>query len=271
MPMPSSTRFAGGIRAKIIRSIAVTVVAAQQGCGGDGVGPGPTSRFDPCEIRAAYAFGSSTSGTLTIEDCSLADGSYVDYYNVVLSSDVYTFDMTTAGFPAFLVLFSADGSPLAVHNDLGTTPDTAIKAIVPPGTYVIGAGSMPGITGPYVLKSAPALPDVGKCEVVFVTKGSHTTQTLSDTDCAANNSHADEYYIYLAPGKPVTVTMRSSAFDSSLEMYDRLNNLVASNNNINATTTDAQFTFNARLPGFYRLAARATSLDAAGSYTLSVQ
>jgi hypothetical protein len=269
--MPSSSRFSGGIRAKLLRSVAVIVVAVQQGCGGDGVGPGPTFATDPCEARAAYAFGSSTSGTLTTEDCLLADGSYVDYYNVVLSSDVYAFDMTTAGFPAFLVLYSADGSPLAVHNDLGTTPDTAIKAIVPPGTYVIGAGSMPGITGPYVLKSAPALPDVGQCEVVFVTKGSHTTQTLSDTDCAANNAHADEYYIYLAPGKPVTVTMRSTAFDSSLEMYDRRNVPVASNNDINSTTSDAQFTFNASAAGFYRIAARATSFEAAGSYTLSVQ
>ena len=269
--MPSSAEIAGGIRARLTRWAALIGVAVQLGCGGDSVGPGPTSPPDPCEIRGAYAFGSAAAGSLTTADCTLADGSYVDYYNVVLSSDAYTFDMATAGYPAFLVLFTADGAPLAVHNDLGTTPDTAIKAIVPPGTYVLGAGSFPGVTGPYVLKSAAALLDVAKCEVVFVTKGSSTAQTLSDTDCTSNNYHADEYYIYLAPGKPITLTMRSSAFDPSLEMYDRLNVPVASNDDMNATTKDAQFTFNASRAGFYRIAARATSLDALGAYTLTVQ
>ena len=269
--MPSSAEVVGGIRATLTRSAALVGVAVQLGCGGDSVGPGPKSTSDPCEIRGAYFFGSSTAGNLTTGDCSLADGSYVDYYTVVLSNDTYSFDMTTAGYPAFLVLFTPDGSTLAVHNDLGTTPDTAIKAIVPPGTYVLAATSFPGVTGPYVLKSAVAPNDVAQCEIVFVTKGSNTTQTLSDTDCATNNYHADEYYIYLPAGKPVTVTMRSSAFDASLEMYDRLNVPVASNDDLSGTTTDAQFTFNASSPGFYRIAARAKSFDAVGSYSLTVQ
>lgn len=258
----------GNARFRVL--LGCVAVAAQVACASDSVAPGQGSLPDPCEVRNAYSLGAVTSGTLTTSDCVLADGSYIDYYTVVLSSDTYTFDMSTAGFPAFLVLYSPDGEPLAVHNDLGTTPDTAIKAIVPPGTYIIGASSFPGVTGTYLLKSQTASGDVANCEVVFVTKGSNFTQTLTNTDCVSNTHFSDEYYIYLAATKPITVTMRSTAFDPSLEMYDRLNLVVAANEDIDATNKDAQFTFTARSSGFYRISARGTSLDASGAYTLSV-
>jgi hypothetical protein len=231
-----------------------------------------------CGARTTHVLGSTTGGTLETNDCQFTDGSFVDFFSTTLpEANAYLFRQT-ATFDTYLDLSLADGSVIAENDDeTDDTSNSAIKALLPPGTYLLGAGSfLPEITGNYTVSSQTTSPNNGNCELVFVVKNVSTTQSIAATDCLwttppAAPIYADGFFILLRAGQTVTITMSSSTMDSYLELLRVTGVRVAQNDNKDATTQDAQIVFTATATDYYGIFARTAAASQTGVYTLSIQ
>jgi hypothetical protein len=232
---------------------------------------------DPCSILNPHLLGSTTTGQLTQQDCRLSDGTFVDFYSVnVAAAGTYIFSQTATTFDTFLAFLSPSGAVIGVNDDVGTdTTRSSVKAILPAGNFVIAANSYnANVTGSYNIASTTSSAHVTGCEEVFTTRGIATAQSLQSTDCALNGVFGDQYTIVLFAGQPVTVSMASSAVDAYLEIHSASSNsILASNDNADATTTNASFVFTPTVSDFYIITARSptTSPGMTGAYTLTVQ
>jgi hypothetical protein len=238
-----------------------------------------TAQPNLCAVTTPHQFGSTTNGVLANTDCQLSDGTFVDFYTVTLpQADAYLFRQA-ASFDTYLYLSASDGSPIAENDDEkdGST-DSGIKALLPAGTYVLGANSFDAqIFGNYTLSSAATSTNIGKCEQVFAVKNVVTNQNIENTDCVwvqpPNTIFADIIYIFLKSGQQVTITMSSPTIDSSLEFF-RLDNpavRVAQNDNKDETTKDAQIVYTTTATNYYAIVARTAVVGQTGAYTLQIQ
>lgn len=229
---------------------------------------------DPCADFPAHAFGSTTNGQLSHSDCSFGDGSLVDFYTVTLpAAGTYIFNQTSSSFDSYLLLFTSTAQRLAENNDVGSSPNSQIKAILPAGDFVIAANSFPpNVTGAYSLMSAATTAENSNCEDVFASTGITTPQSLSSSDCSANGIFSDDYIVFLAAGQSMTISMSSSAIDSYLEVTGNTSaTILASNDNIDGTTQNARVAFTAPSTGYYFVKARSAGAGATGAYTLTTQ
>ncbi len=235
------------------------------------------SGTDPCVPATTHTIGATTNGELTKADCSYSDGSFVDFYAVTLSTaGTVVFNQTSSTFDTFLILYDINANLIGINDDLSTTSsDSRIKAILPAGTYVVGANSFDvNITGSYkLISSADGGGNVTNCEVVFLVKGSASTESLQTTDCPRNtNFYEDRYIIYLKAGQSITASMNSSTIDSFLSIYASGNaTALAQNDDRDGTTKDAQLPFTAQADGFYFVVTGSTSAGVTGAYSFSVQ
>lgn len=230
---------------------------------------------DPC-VTSPHLLGSTTNGELTKADCAYSDGSFVDFYAVTLSAPgTVIFNQTSSVFDTFMILYDFDANLIGINDDQSaTSKDSRIKAILPAGTYVVGANSFDvNITGTYkLISSVDPGGNVTNCEVVFLVRGSGSTESLQTTDCPRSGSYEDRYLIYLPAGQPMTVSMNSSTIDSYLAIYTPGNTTpIAQNDDKDQTTKDAQLAFTPATAGFYFIAATSGSVGATGAYSFTIQ
>jgi hypothetical protein len=236
-----------------------------------------TASVNLCAARAAHTFGTTTSSSLATGDCQLSDGSLVDFFSTtVTEAGAYLF-RETAGFDAYLYLTGADGALIAENDDENdSTTNSAIKALLPAGSYLLGASSFnPNITGAYSISSSTTSTAVGNCELVFVVRGISTSQNVDTTDCLFSQTgpiYADGFLIFLQAGQPVTISMSSSSVDSYLELL-RIDGLrVAFNDNKDTSgTKDAQIVYTPSTSTYYAIFARTAVAAQTGPYTLIIQ
>jgi hypothetical protein len=230
-----------------------------------------------CAARTTHVLGTTSSGALESDDCTYPDGSFVDFYSVTLpGANAYRFRQG-APFDTYLDLSLADGTVIAENDDeIDGSFNSGISALLPAGTYLLGAGSLdPAVTGSYNLSSQVISTDNASCDVWFVIRGVSTTQGIASTDCQFSQPstpfYTDRYFILLRAGQSVTITMSSSAVDSYLEL-DRLSGgRVAQNDNRDATTKDARITFTAAATDYYAIFARTAIASQTGAYSLDIQ
>jgi hypothetical protein len=234
---------------------------------------------DPCANVTTHVLGSTVAGELTLADCRLPDGSFVDFYAVTIpTGGTYVFSQTSATFDTYLALLTSTDTVIGINDDFGGTgvTDSRLKVIVPAGTYIIAANSfLAGAVGTYSLVSAASTTPVTNCEDVFVLPGITSPESLQTTDCPSNGFFSDEYVILLRAGQSITVSMTSSAVDSYLEIRaDGDPAVLVSNDDIDATTKNARVTYTvpALTPaGFYIIHAASKVAPATGDYTLTIQ
>lgn len=230
---------------------------------------------DPC-VPATHTLGTTSNGQLSAADCKLQDGSFIDFYSVsVTTAGTYVFT-ETGTFDTYLALLTPAATLVGINDDFGAANTSAIKAILPVGTFVVGANSFdPNVSGSYQLSSAASTTGVTNCEDVFVVPGSTSQESLQTTDCTASGSFADDYVIFLQSGMQITVSMSSTAVDSYVEIFgfDSGGNLVlqASNDNIDATTQNARVSYTAGAADFYVIKARTTNSGVTGAYSIAIQ
>ena len=232
----------------------------------------PQVTFTAC-ATGTHTLGSTSDNQLSSTDCRLSDGTFIDLYTVTIpASGTYIFNQTSTAFDTYLAFFTSGSVLIGVNDDFGTS-DSRVKIIVPAGSYLIGALSFdPNVTGTYSLVSTGSTDQVSNCEDVFVLKGISTPQSLQTTDCSTVGFYSDEYVIFMTAGQAITVGMTSSVLDSYLEIRPNGNSAVlASNDNINANTKDAQVAFTAPVTGFYVIAAASKTAGTTGDYTFSIQ
>jgi hypothetical protein len=233
-----------------------------------------------CAVRTTHEFGSSSSGALETTDCRLSDGTYVDFFSTDLpEANAYLFRQASA-FDTYMYLGTADGTTIGENDDETSDADntnSAIKALLPPGTYVIGASSFDAaITGDYSISSSTTSTSAGQCEVVFIVKNVSTSQNIETTDCLVgqtpNTSYADVFFIFLKAGQSVTISMSSTAVDSFLNLVRLDGALVGSNDNKDATgSKDALLVYTATTTNYYAIFTGTKGQPQTGAYTLQVQ
>jgi hypothetical protein len=237
-----------------------------------------TAAVSACSTRTALALGSSSGGALATSDCLLSAGYYIDFFSTVLpDAGAYLFSQTAA-FDTYLDLSLADGTVIAENDDAtDNSTNSAIKALLPAGTYVMGASSFdPAVTGNYTVSSQVTSPDNANCELVFVVKNVTTTQGLAASDCLLTTPpdapiYGDGFYILLRAGQSITVDMSSSVVDSYLTIVRGDGTTMAQNDNKDATTKDARITFTAATANYYAIVARTAIASQTGAYTLAIQ
>ena len=254
---------------QLYQLVAISLIAVQFSCVDLSA---PDIGNNQCLLAATpHTLGDNTAGALTTSDCRLNDGSYIDYYATTLPAGAYVFSQSSTEFDTYLYLLSSDRFLLGFgDNESQVSTNSTIKALLPAGDFILGANTFPGSTGAYNLSSALATAGVTGCEDVFVVRGTNTTQDLQTTDCMANPGYADNYLIDLTAGQSITVTMSSSAVDSFLEL-NYVTGRVAFNDNLSATSNDAQFTYTPSVSDFFTIRAKSAGSVATGAYTLSIQ
>jgi hypothetical protein len=244
-----------------------------------------TAQRNICAETTPHTLGSTTNGALAPTDCQLSDGTYIDFYSVTVpQAGAYVFRQTAA-FDTWMYLDASDGTPIAENNDEipDSVTNSAIKALLPAGTYVIGANSLyASVFGDYSISSSTAPTNVGNCEVVFAVKNISTNQNIEATDCpwplTAPTMYADIYNIFLKAGQQITISMSSSTIDSALELF-RIDGLaqapkfvrVAVNDDKDTTTKDAQIVYPVTATSYYAIVATTGVNLQTGAYTLQIQ
>ena len=247
------------------------------------VGPPPS----PCDVRTVHSIGTTTSGSLVANDCQLVDGTfvtYVDFFSTTVGDATAYLFRQSASFDTYLFLATPDLAVIAENDDeSATSTNSAIKALLPVGSYLLGASSFDArITGDYTISSTTAPASVTGCERVFVVKNVTTTQSIDPADCLRSTPpaaplYADDYLIFLRAGQSMTVTMTSIQVDAYLEIVQvddlvQLNGaVVASNDNRDATTKDSELSYTAVTSAYYRIIARAGVTSQTGVYTLRIE
>ena len=234
---------------------------------------------NPCSVVVPYTFGTTANGDLASTDCLVASAYYTDFFQTsVTPAGAYLFGESSTAVDAYLILFNQAGYAVAVNDDdfyASPSTNSRIKALIPAGNYVVAASSLDAKdVGAYTVTSSATGTSIDNCEDVFIARGMSVPQALTSTDCVNSGFYSDDVYIYLLAGQSVTVTMTSTAFDAYLELYNISGTnptLVGSNDNKDATTTDAQLVFTAARSDFYLVAPTTKASGVLGAYTLAVQ
>ena len=241
--------------------------------------------FTGC-ATAAHTLDSPVDGELANTDCHLKDNTFTDFYTITIpTAGTYVFNQTSTTFDTYLTVYSEGGTIIGVNDDLALgVNDSRVKVIVPAGTYIVSANSFSAnVLGTYSLASTASTTPVTNCEDVFVLPGITSAQSLEDSDCNTNSTTPssgnfyDDYVIFLSGGQSITVAMSSTTgLDSYVELRPAGSGTVlASNDNIDATTKNARLTFtvpnSAQATGFYIITAASPIVGVIGDYTISIQ
>jgi hypothetical protein len=247
----------------------------------------PPPPASSCDVRTVHSIGTTTTGSLAASDCALSDGgfvTYVDFFSATAGEATAYLFRQTASFDTYLFLATPDLAVIAENDDeSATSTNSAIKALLPAGSYLLGASSFDArVTGDYSISSTTVSASVTGCERVFAVKNVTTTQSIEPADCLRSTPpaaplYADAYLIFLRSGQSMTVTMTSIQVDAFLELMqvDDLVQLsgpvVASNDNRDATTKDSELRYTAASSAYYRVIARTGVTSQTGVYTLGIQ
>lgn len=241
----------------------------------------------PC-VSAVLPFsvGTTIKGALDANDC-LSDAVFSDIYSTRLSEGgAYLFKLR-ATFDSYLYLATPDWfsdferSLIAENNkESAATTNSAIKALLPAGSYILAATSVEwGAMGAYSLSSEKTSDDVTDCEKVYIVRGLSTIQNIQASDCLRTDGplYADQFHIYLSRGQSLKVSMESTAVDSFLELLVEdpatgIRSMIASNDNADTSgSKDARLAYFAAPSGYYVIVARTALNGQTGGYTLTVQ
>ncbi|MFN3596691.1 MAG: hypothetical protein ACK41D_05415 [Rubricoccaceae bacterium] len=250
--------------------------------------------------------GQTVQGTLSATDRMLDDGSYADVYTMQAEpGQAYTVTLRSADFDAFVgVSYRPEGAFQAGDDDSGGGTDASLVfAYLGGGTVYIYANSLgEGETGAYRLTvlrggSDPQYLDweeqfagddweVEHEDAYFedmadyagaplLTRGQTVNGHLGTaSDLFSDGSLFDPYRIQLRRGQTVTVTMRSSDFDTFL-MVGRLDGSVVTeelgSDDDSGGGTDARLSFTADRDGVYIIRANALYEGVGGTYRLTVE
>jgi hypothetical protein len=217
---------------------------------------------------------STVDGRLHPLDCDFFAGRLADFYGFNVSAQQAISAHSQSGVFDTALWFWNVGYTWAVGFELDSTDvtrDATLKAILHPGTWVVGVTSTAvGATGAYTLRVSTVSESADACERIWVTAGITTAQELVSTDCVnpSDGSHYDAFLIALHQGAHVTITHSSTAFGPVLRLIRASGQLVAEANGNTSGVATLDVTSDSSAA--YRLVASASDAQATGGYTLTI-
>jgi hypothetical protein len=273
---PTSTSGSDGIASNSVtlggRGVQTTIIATT---GGATPAAFTVSTIDPCTVLWSLATGATTNGTLSSTDCLLGDGSLIDYYQFALTTQSgVAIAMNSASFDTWIIVFDGQGNPVGVDDDGGVGSNSLLRAILPSGTYILGANSYSaGQTGPYTVQVQQPGIELGDCEVAWATKGVAVPQQLTTASCPAPDGTvlaADHLLIVLDQGQSLTVNLTSAAFAARVVIYNGNGFFQTATNAAGAGAT-ASVAFTAPANDVYIVQLGAVGGATGGAYQVTLQ
>ena len=228
-----------------------------------------------CNVGSA-ACDEPVTGILDMDDCQLADdGSFIELYTFeVVEPGPVIIDLSSLEFDTFLRLYNQDCEEVAVDDDGGDGLNSRMTIDLEACTYVLGINSYAnGEIGTFDL--AVRCPDVRlcrDCEVGSIACGETVSGSLDAADCAlADGTLVDSYTFTVDETSRVSITLRSSEFDTFLNLSDNFCETFLSNEDCQPGNFEIscieEVTLNA---GTYTIGVSAAGAGEAGSYELEV-
>lgn len=250
----------------------------------------------PIDRNRMIRSGENKSSSLDSGDRALGDGSYFEaWFFEGRAGQRVTITMRSGAFDTFLAVGRHNGDVIETNDDYeGSASTNSQIAIELPadGMYMIRANSLEAAkTGEYTLtleggSGGPA--NIGKGNTGGATMTAEqvlgmpvnrsrmlqSAQQVSGSLDASDNKLTDDsyfevYYVELAAGQTVTVTMRSGAFDTYLSIGSQGSAEAAeSNDDMEEGNTDSRVTYTASTAGTYVIIANSLEAGKTGDFTV---
>lgn len=225
----------------------------------------------PCSVAAPFMPRVAVTGTLSVTDCRLSTGEYLDFFSTTFSAArAEEFLLTSSAFDTFLTLADASGRVVAANDDTGESTNSSIRVFAPAGQYFLAVSSFnAGATGSYQLSSR-AMTAPTTCIVGWIVPGVTVNDALQSAGCAfSDGTLADVYEVYLRAGQRLTITQQSSSFDSYLMLVNQTENVVAEDDD-SAGGANSRIVYTAPAEGVYAIYATSFNPRETGNYSLTV-
>ena len=215
------------------------------------------------------SFGSANS-------CQEADGTWVDFYNLTLTSQGNLVIATSApGLRAYVMVYDPNRTPIVSSNVFQTPDSTAsVRVMLAPAGYQIAVrDSIAGTQGPYRLSVTPDTAPAAGCGIIWITPGITTTQRLTNADCTASTGGTTHYYHHYEIGMLFaasnTFTDTSTAFSPSMTLFASTGSGV--NSTLDTTGTVATLASFSQSQDYYQLWVGSAAALQTGTYKLTVK
>lgn len=252
----------------------------------------------PVDRNRMIRAGESKNSSLDSGDRALGDGSYFEaWFFEGRAGQQVTITMRSGGFDTFLAVGRHNGDVIETNDDYegSASTNSQISISLPAdGMYMIRANSLEASkTGDYTLSfeggSGGGPVNTGKggntsattmtAAQVFAmpvnrSRMLQSAQQASASLDASDNKLSDDsyfevYYVELAAGQQVTVTMRSGAFDTYLSIAAQGSSEAAeSNDDSEEGNTDSRVSFTAPSAGTYVIIANSLEAGETGDFTI---
>jgi hypothetical protein len=241
----------------------------------------------PIDRNRTIRAGETRSSSLDGSDRKLEDGSYYEaWFFEGRAGQRITVTMKAGSFDAYLAIGRHNGDMLESNDDYesGTTNAQVSVTLPSSGMYMIRANSLgENETGDYLLSveeggsggssggssvaQALATPS---SSARMLQSGRQVGGTLDSGDPKLDDdSHYETWFVNLSAGQRITVTMRSSAFDTYLSIgKSGGSERDESNDDFESGSTDSQLEFTAPSAGTYVVIANSLGEGETGAYTL---
>ncbi len=251
----------------------------------------------PVDRARMVRVGDTKNSTLEAGDRVLGDGSYYEvWFFEARAGDRVTVAMRSSAFDTYLAIGRHNGEQLESNDDAeeGNT-NSAISFTAPDnGTYVIRTNSFgEGESGAYSLMlvaggSAPASGgsagssgnNVTVRQVLsapvnsarMIASGRTVTSSLgTDDPKLPDDSYIEAYYVQVNAGQRLTVTLRSGAFDTFLQVAPHgSTEAPETNDDIEEGNTDSRVVLTASQSGTYVIIANSLTGGMTGEFSLEV-
>lgn len=249
---------------------------------------GPDITTLPIPRLPRITVGQTVSGRLANTDFVRPDGSYADtYVYSARAGERVTVTLRSRDFDSWVVVSDRTGNMNEFDDDSGGGLDSELTVTFPrDGQYLIVANSVAAdATGAYQMSLRSAgrgevdpggggrgtIEDLARRTTARITAGQTVNGRLSSGDFirSEDNTYADGYLYAGRRGERLTITMRSTAFDSYL-VFDEPTGPLREVDDDSGGGNDAQVNVTLPRDGNYLIVANAYARGGAGAYTLSV-
>ncbi len=235
-----------------------------------------TGAFAEPGAAATIAMGESKEGRLEAGDARGARGLEDRWTFTARAGQGVRIDAMSSAFDAYLVLLK-DGAVVDSNDDGGEGQNARIIAVLPAsGTYtaVVSAYGSDASGGRYTLQlAALAGPPPAPGQTGHIASGQRAIGRLEAGDRTGDDGGYRDWWEFDARGgEDVVVELRSTAFDTYLELYGPDGALIAQDDDGLGDGTNSEITAHLASGGRYRLVVRsyATKDDATGLYELAL-
>jgi uncharacterized protein YjdB len=224
-----------------------------------------------CDVTQTIAVGETVNGTISGIDCQLADTSFAKKYALTLTdSTPLRIAMSSNIIDSYLILQNAVTGAVVAENDDGNGGQgSRIDRVLGPGRYVVLATTFgPRDFGDFNLSVARGTPSCIN-PTAFTVPGT-VNGTLATSACIlGDSSYTDKYAFSVTTSTIVTLTMRSTAFDSFLFLESTSGELIGRNDD-GGGGLDSRLVETLK-PGSYIINANSSDPKVFGAYTLTAE